>query len=546
LRGARIEQVEQPIAAPPTDAAEIKSSFENTAVRRFIDPREGQGLGHALAAARQEFARVWPALIDGKHVDTGDYLRSINPTQTTEVVGRVAMVDADQVSTAIAAAKRAFPGWAACSAAQRAEFLRCAAAALSARRDEFAAWEIYEAGKNWAEADANVAEAIDYLNYYAAEALRLAEPRQTRVPGEDNFYAYRPRGVGVVIPPWNFPLAILTGMLAAALVTGNAVIVKPSSQTPAIAARFISLLQLLGFPPGVIQFVPGRGAVIGDLIVSHPDLSFISFTGSEEIGTRILRLAAAVQPGQRHIKHVIAEMGGKNAIIVDSDADLDDAVLGVVHSAFGYQGQKCSACSRVIVVGSSYERFLRRLVEATRSLVMGMPEDPAAFLGPVIEPAAQTRILRAIEEGRHYARLVYQGDCSGLNTGCFVGPAIFSDVPADSPLAQQEIFGPVLAVLRAEQLEHAIRLANDSAYALTGGLYSRSPSNIERVKRNLEVGNLYINRRITGALVSRQPFGGFKLSGLGSKAGGPDYLLQFILPRTVTENTLRRGFAPDT
>ena len=520
--------------------------FVNEPMRRFTSAPERDEFARALAAVRAALGGYYPLRIDGRSVDTTDTLVSVNPAKPSEIVGRVAKAEPRHAEDAIAGALRAQCEWADSGFEARASCLLRAASALRERRDAFSAYEVFEAGKSWPEADANVTEAIDYLEFYAREALRFGRPRSVRVPGEDNRYEYRPRGIGVVIPPWNFPLAILCGMLSAAIVAGNAVVLKPSSLTPVIAARFVALLEEAGVPPGIVQFLPGAGAGIGDGLVSDPEVSFIAFTGSEEIGTRILRLAAEVRPGQTQIKHVIAEMGGKNAIIVDGDADLDDAVTGVLHSAFGYQGQKCSACSRVIVVGAHYPRFVARLVEAAESVNIGAPESPSTFLGPVIDGQAQRRILAGIASGRGEAKLALQVDCAPLGEGYFVGPAIFTEVKPESYLGQEEIFGPVLSVMRAKDLEQAIAMANGTRYALTGGIYSRSPGNIERARRDFEVGNLYINRKITGALVDRHPFGGFKRSGVGSKAGGPDYLLHFLLPRTVTENTLRRGFAPWT
>ncbi len=527
-------------ASGPTVA---NAPFVNEPTHRFIAAHERDEFARALAAVRAALGGYYPLRIDGRSVDTTETLVSVNPAKPSEIVGRVAKAEPRHVEDAIAGALRAQRDWADSGFEARAACLSRAASALRERRDAFSAYEVFEAGKNWPEADANVTEAIDYLEFYAREALRFGRPRSGRVPGEDNRPEYWPRGIGVVIPPWNFPLAILTGMLSAAIVAGNGVILKPSSLTPVIAARFVALLEEAGVPPGIVQFLPGTGAGIGDGLVSHPEVSFIAFTGSEGIGTRILRLASEVRPGQMQIKHVIAEMGGKNAIIVDSDADLDDAVTGVLHSAFGYQGQKCSACSRVIVVGAHFPRFVARLVEAAESLCIGAPESPSTFLGPVIDGQAQRRILAAIESGRGEANLVLQVDWAPLGEGYFVGPAIFTEVKPESYLGQEEIFGPVLSVMRAKDLEQAIAIANGTRYALTGGIYSRSPGNIERARRDFEVGNLYINRKITGALVDRHPFGGFKRSGAGSKAGGPDYLLHFLLPRTVTENTLRRGFA---
>ena len=546
---------EQLLAQPRASADNGKSEeapqpgrvtpFRNEPTCRFTDPRQRKHFADGIERVRQRLNAVHPLIINGTPQDTGTYLNSVNPARPQEIVGRVAVAGPHEAEAAIAGAAEAFRSWSRRPVAQRAALLLKAAALLREQCTEFAALEILEAGKTWREADANVTEAIDYLEYYAREALRLAQPQTRDVAGEHNRLGYRPYGVGLILPPWNFPLAILVGMLSAALVAGNTALLKPSSMTPVIAARFVSLLQEAGAPPGVVQFVPGRGSTVGEHLVKHPGIHFIAFTGSREVGTRILKLAAELVPGQRHIKRVIAEMGGKNAIIVDSDADLDEAVAGILHSAFGYQGQKCSACSRVIVVGPHYDEVLGRLKEAVRSLRIGDPADPGVFLGPVIDHAAKARIEQAIEAGSRSAELALTIDCSSLQPGYFVGPAIFSRVPPDSPLAQEEIFGPVLAMMQARDLDHALAIANGTAYALTGGFYSRSPGNIDKVLREFEVGNLYVNRKITGALVDRQPFGGFKLSGYGSKAGGADYLRQFLTPCTFTEKTLRRGFAPE-
>jgi len=348
-----------------------------------------------------------------------------------------------------------------------------------------------------------------------------------------------------VIAPWNFPLAILTGMTAAALVTGNPVIMKPAEQSSVVAAKLMGIWQEASLPAGVVNYLPGVGEEIGPVLVNHPDVAMIAFTGSKGVGLLLNRQAAEMQPGQNHVKRVLAEMGGKNAIVVDEDADLDEAVHGVVASAFGYQGQKCSACSRAVVIESIHDVFLNRLVEATRSLKIAPSDDPGSSIGPVIDAEAQRRILDSVEKGKREARLVYAGNVGSLaDEGYYVGPHLFADLAPSAVIAQEEIFGPVLAVIKARDLTHALEIANATPYALTGGFYSRSPANIARVKREFRVGNLYVNRKITGALVDRQPFGGFKLSGIGSKAGGPDYLLQFLLPRTITENTMRRGFAP--
>lgn len=519
--------------------------FANVAERNFALVGEQERMVTALGQVRERLGQPYPLLIGGKAVTTEREIISSNPARPLEVVGRVAAAGVDEAERAVAAANAALPGWRRTSAGARTGVLRRAADILEDERDELAAVQVYEVGKNWREADADVCETIDYLRYYADEMERLAPPRRLgRVPGETNDYGYQSKGVAVVLSPWNFPMAIFAGMTAAALVTGNTAVVKPASQSPVIAARFVEALRRAGLPDGVVNFVPGSGAEIGDTLVTHPRVHLIAFTGSRAVGTRINRLAAEVPPGQRHLKKVIAEMGGKNAIIVDSDADLDEAVLGTVQSAFGYQGQKCSACSRVVVLEPVYTRFLERLVEAADSLRIGTPEDPGNFMGPVVDLQAQLQILKYIEIGKQEATLAYQRDVSSLD-GYYVGPTIFTNIPANATIAQEEIFGPVLSVLLARDLTHALELANDVDYALTGGLYSRHPAHIEQVQQEFQVGNLYINRKITGAIVGRQPFGGFRMSGIGSKAGGPDYLLQFMDPVTVTENTLRRGFAPE-
>jgi len=540
------EPAPSPIGSAVVTPAPAPTAFHNEPVRRFTDPEERERFADALQQVRGEFGRDYPLVLHGREQTTGEWIVSTNPARPSEVVGRVASASEADAEAAVRSATAAFPMWRDLSPSDRAGFLFRAATRLRERRDRFAAWEVFEAGKNWREADADVTEAIDFLEYYGREALRLARPLPLHAPGELNDYFYQPRGVGVIIPPWNFPLAIMTGMLSAAIVAGNTAILKPASQTAVIAAKLIEVLREIGLPDGVVNFVPGPGAAIGEYLVRHPHIHFIGFTGSRAVGCRINVLAAEVGDGQEHLKRVVAELGGKNALIVDSDADVDDAVVATVQSAFGYGGQKCSAASRVIVVGSGYEAFVRRLVEAARSLTIGFPEDPGVFLGPVIEQKAYDNIRKAIAAGKEVATLALETDVSHLGDGYFVGPTIFTDVPPDSALAQEEIFGPVLAVLRARDFDEALHLANGTRYALTGGVYSRSPEHLERARREFRVGNLYLNRKITGALVGRQPFGGFKLSGVGSKAGGPDYLLQFLEPRTVTENTLRRGFAPDT
>jgi RHH-type proline utilization regulon transcriptional repressor/proline dehydrogenase/delta 1-pyrroline-5-carboxylate dehydrogenase len=522
-------------ASPP--ANEPLTDFSREESRRSVRA--------ALEQVGNQLGRTFPLIIDNKPVTTAALLDSLNPSHKRQVVGRCGKANAEQAQQAVAAAVRAFPGWRDTPVERRAGYLLDAATILRRRRFELSAWEVYECAKQWREADADLAEAIDFCEFYAHEMVRLAVPRQRNVPGEDNVYFYEPRGVSVVIAPWNFPLAILCGMTTAALVAGNTVIMKPAEQSSVIAAFLMEVFIEAGLPPGVLHYLPGIGEEIGPVLVGHRDTAVIAFTGSLNVGLLINRQAAEMQPGQTHIKRVIAEMGGKNAIIVDDDADMDEAIGGVVDSAFGYQGQKCSACSRVIVAESKYDPFLKRLIDATESLTIGPAEDPGSFVGPVIDEEAHRRLLGVIERGKAEAKLAYAGRVGQLaDEGYFIAPHVFADVSPGSFLAQQEFFGPILVVLRARDLDEALCIANDVPYALTGGLYSRSPAHIARVRREFRIGNLYINRKITGALVDRQPFGGFKLSGIGSKAGGPDYLLQFVLPRTITENTLRRGFAP--
>jgi RHH-type proline utilization regulon transcriptional repressor/proline dehydrogenase/delta 1-pyrroline-5-carboxylate dehydrogenase len=444
------------------------------------------------------------------------------------LVGDVSAAQQVHVDQAVAAACRALPEWRAVGATKRAEYLRAAAGILRERLFELAAWEVYECGKGWREATGDICEAIDFCEYYASGAQALEQPDGADVPGEENRFGYLSRGVTAVIAPWNFPLAILTGMTTAALL--------------------MDVFQQVQLPPNVLHYLPGHGEVAGAGLVEHPQVSLIAFTGSREVGLRINARAAELSAaGSASVKRVIAEMGGKNAIIVDSDADLDEAVQGVVQSAFGYQGQKCSACSRVIVLNDVFDAFVNRLLEAAKSLHVGPAENPSTDVGPVIDEAAYRKIHEYIAIGRQEGQeqLSVRVDEQLSRQGYYVGPHIFVDVAADARLAQEEIFGPVLAVVRAADLDQAIQISNSTDYALTGGFFSRSPANLQRARLELMVGNLYLNRAITGALVGRQPFGGFKMSGIGTKAGGPDYLLQFVIPRTVTENTMRRGFAPE-
>ncbi|GMV79687.1 MAG: hypothetical protein AMXMBFR7_08710 [Planctomycetota bacterium] len=526
-----------------------KNCIENAPDAAFHSAAEREGFSKALDAVRAKLGGSYKLHVGGKELDgAGASQVSRDPSERSRVVGTVAGADAKQADTAVAAAQAAFPLWRDTPVAQRAERLRALAELIRRERFELCAWEVFETAKPWREADGDVGEAIDFCLYYAAQAEALMPPaRRNPVPGELDEDYHEPRGVCAVIAPWNFPLAILCGMTTAALATGNTVVMKPAEQSPVIAAHFMRLLKAAGFPDGVVNFVPGAGETVGARLVEHPGVDLIVFTGSKAVGLQIVETAGRTREGQAGVKRVIAEMGGKNAVIVDSDADLDEAVAGVLYSAFGYAGQKCSACSRAIVVGDAYRPFVQRLSEAVRSIQVSPAEAPGCFVPPVIDDEAQARLLKAIEAGKREAKLEVQVDVSAWSArGSFVPPTVFIDVPPRSMLGQEELFGPVLSVMPASDFESALRIAQDVPYALTGGLFSRSPANIAKARASFRVGNLYINRGCTGAKVERQPFGGFRFSGVGSKAGGAEYLLQFVHPRTVTENTMRRGFAVDS
>lgn len=521
----------------------VRGRFYNEPLLDFAVKENRAKMKAALAAFRKEFGATYSPLIDGKKVASQDLHSRENPSAVNEVVGKIAMASVPDADRAVASAKAFFPKWKKESPEVRVNILKKWSALMKRDRFRLIAIEVFETGKPWSEADGDIAEAIDFCDYYAEEAAKLAQPiRVSYVGGESSHMGYRPRGVSLVIAPWNFPLAILCGMTAASLVTGNTVIVKPAEQSSIIAHEMMKLLFEAGCPVQAAQFLPGWGETVGRHLVNHKDIALISFTGSKAVGLEIVKAASIVQPEQFFVKKCIIEMGGKNAVIVDSDADLDEAVVGILYSAFGYSGQKCSAASRIIVLEENYDRFVGRLLEAAKSLLMRSADDPHAYLGPVVDKEAYDRIMKTIAKHSEKNKLAFQGD--KVEGGYFVPPTIFTDVSPSSELAQEEIFGPVLAVIRAENLDEAIRIANDSQYALTGGVYSRSPANIDRVKEELEVGNMYINRGITGAMVGRHPFGGFKLSGLGSKTGGKDYLLNYVEPQVITENTMRRGFAP--
>lgn len=529
--------------ADSTQNSDLKThNFSNVPDTDYALPTHRQEVRQALQQVRQQLGKTYLPLINGEYVNTVNYVDSVNPSKPSEVVGRIGLLSVEQADQAIAAAKAAFSTWKRTPAKERADILRRAAELMEQRRQELIAWMVLETGKVVKEADPEVSEAIDFCRYYADEMERLEHGVAYDFPGETNRYHYQPRGISLIISPWNFPLAIPVGMTVASLVAGNCTLLKPAEVSSVIAAKLAEILVDAGIPKGVFQFVPGKGSTVGAHMVKHPDVHMITFTGSQEVGCRIYADAAILQPGQKHLKRVIAEMGGKNAIIVDESADLDQAVQGVVQSAFGYSGQKCSACSRVVVLEPIYDVFLARLVEAARSLNLGPTDLPSTKVGPVIDANAQTRIQEYIEKGKLDCEVALE--MLAPEGGYFIGPVIFQDVSPTAVIAQEEIFGPVLSVMRAKTFDEALAIANGTNFALTGGLYSRTPSHIDRAQQEFEVGNLYINRGITGAIVARQPFGGFKLSGVGSKAGGPDYLLQFLEPRAITENVQRQGFAP--
>lgn len=523
--------------------------YRNEPLYDFAQAEARRRMSEAIERVRGELGRYHPLLIGDETISTEGEIVSTNPSMPSEVIGRTARALPEHVDKAVAVANSAFHSWRNKSARERVDILRRAAQMMRERRFELAALVMLENGKPWREADGDVTEALDFIEWYSRAALRLGRPqRMAGLFGEINHYIYEPRGVAGVIAPWNFPLAILTGMSVAALAAGNSVVLKPAEQTPVIAAKLVEIYREAGVPAGVINYLPGMGEDAGAALVSHPDVHVIAFTGSQEVGLNIIKQAAVVQPGQHHIKQVITELGGKNAVIVDDDADLDEAVAGIIESAFGFTGQKCSAASRVIVLDRMYDAFLERITEATRSLIIGPSWEPETFVGPVIEDAARQRILNYIEDGRKSGRelLVHEPSQRVRDLGGHYVPlAVYADVEPDAKLAREEIFGPVLAVMRAKTFDDALDIANGIEYKLTGGIFSRSPARIERARKEFLVGNFYINRSITGSLVGRQPFGGLGLSGTGFSAGGPDYVKQFVGTRVITENTLRRGFADD-
>jgi 1-pyrroline-5-carboxylate dehydrogenase len=511
------------------------SQFKNEPYVDFSLTENHQAQQRAIKHVESQFDREYDLFIDGENVKSDRMFASYNPSDKEQVVGRFHKAGTQEVDLAMDAALRAFEKWRWVEPKERAIVLLKAAQLMRKRKFEINAWMILEAGKTRIEAEADTSEAIDFLDFYAREAIRWSELRAvTPLANEYPELHYIPLGVGAVIPPWNFPMAILTGMTSAAIVTGNTVLLKPASDSPAIGYRLVEIMRDAGLPDGVLNFIPGSGSEIGDYLVQHPKTRFISFTGSKEVGLRIIELAAKPSPGQIWVKRVVAEMGGKDTIIVDSEADLDDAVANVVASAFGYQGQKCSACSRAIVLDEIYDRFLEKIVDKTSTLTVGPAKDSNSYMGPVINKASEDKILSYIEIGHKEGKLVAGGEKADGN-GYFIKPTIFADVYPGARLDQEEIFGPLLAVVKAKNFDEAINIANSTEYGLTGSVYTLNRYKIARAKQRFHVGNLYINRKCTGAMVGAHPFGGFNMSGTDSKAGGMDYLGLFMQAKSVSE-----------
>jgi 1-pyrroline-5-carboxylate dehydrogenase len=510
--------------------------FRNEPFTDFSRPEAQKAFEQALAAIEQKvLGRTWPCWIGGEEVRGSATFETHDPGEITRVVGRFQKLGEEDAHRAVSAAHGAFPRWSETPVEERVQIFFEAARRLRARKHEFSALLVYEVGKTWVEADADTAEAIDFLDYYAGQMLRMAQPAHvTPVPGEKNQMLYIPLGVGVVIPPWNFPLAIMAGMTAAALLAGNTVVLKPASQSPAVAAMFVELLYGCGLPNGALCFVTGPGSSVGGALVRHKLTRFISFTGSREVGLWIFEQSAKTQPGQIWMKRLIAEMGGKDSILVDKECNLEAAVDAVVTSAFGYQGQKCSACSRAIVHRDVYDEFVRRLVPKVEAIKMGHPRDRSNGVGPVVDGAAKRKTIEYIEVGKQEGKLL-AGGSAGASNGYYVQPTVFGDVSPTARIAQEEIFGPVLALIRVRDFEEGLAVANNTDYGLTGSVFTTDERHKNEARRRFHVGNFYINRKCTGALVGGHPFGGFNMSGTDSKAGGPDYLLQFLQAKTISE-----------
>jgi len=513
-----------------------QGTFRNEPFTDFTNPENARAMRQALETVGGQLGREYELVIGGQRSRTGDKIRSLNPARPDQIVGVHQKVGADHAEPAMRAALAAFETWSRVPVNERVSLLLGAAELIRQRIFEFCAWLTYEVGKNWAEADADVGETIDFLEFYSREALRLASTTTPiQYPGERNQLLYIPLGVGAVIPPWNFPFAIMAGMTAAAVVTGNTVILKPSSDSPTIAAKFVEVLEEAGMPGGVVNFCPGSGATFGNAIVEHPKTRFIAFTGSKAVGLDIHERAARTQPGQIWIKRTILEMGGKDSILVCADADLDAAVEGVAAAAFGFSGQKCSACSRAIIEAPIYDIFVERLRERVQKLTVG---DPAqnSNLGPVVNKDALDSMLKYVETGRKEGRLVAGGHApETAEGGYYLEPTVFADVAPNATIAQEEIFGPVLAVIKVNSFEEGLKVANNTEYGLTGAIYTNDRARLEIARQEFHVGNLYLNRKCTGAMVGAHPFGGFNMSGTDSKAGGPDYLYLFTQAKSVAE-----------
>jgi 1-pyrroline-5-carboxylate dehydrogenase len=511
-------------------------AFKNEPLTNFSKPANRKAMEHALETVKGRLGQEFPIIVGGQEVWTTDKLKSYNPSNPSEVVGVFQKADQTIARKAIEAASETFERWRWVDPRKRADYLFKAARLMRKRKHEFSAVLIYEVGKSWAEADADTAEAIDFMEFYGREMLRYAAKQPVhKHPKEKNELVYIPLGAGVVVPPWNFALAILTGMTSAAVVTGNTVVLKPSSDSPLTGWMFFNLMREVGLPDGVINFITGPGGSVGDTLISHPKTRFVSFTGSKEVGVRINELAAKVQPGQIWLKRVVAEMGGKDAIVIDDQCDLEAAAQATVASAFGYQGQKCSAASRAIVVEKVYDRFVDLVTEKTRAIRVGSTDNPSSWMGPVINKGAMEKIMQYVQKGvAEGGRLVTGGKPVGGN-GYFIEPTVIADVDPKASIAQEEIFGPVLAVIKAKDFDHALEIANNTEFGLTGGVWTKSRKKIEKAKRVFHVGNFYVNRKITGALVGVHPFGGFNMSGTDSKAGGRDYLLLFLQAKTISE-----------
>ncbi|HUS12652.1 MAG TPA: L-glutamate gamma-semialdehyde dehydrogenase [Pyrinomonadaceae bacterium] len=523
----------------------MPTEFRNEAFTDFTKEENAQAMRAALEKVKSELGREYPLVIGGERITTDAKHDSINPANRTEVVGRFQKATTELANKAVESAYETFQSWKNTSSAERADFMFRIAAILRKRKHEFSAWMVHEVAKTWAEADGDTAEAIDFLEFYGREMLRYgADQPLVNLPGEANQLDYIPLGVVAVIPPWNFPLAIMAGMTSAAFVTGNTVVLKPSSDAPTIAYKFFEVLEEAGLPAGVVNFMTGSGAEVGDVIVDHPKTRFVAFTGSKEIGLRINERAAKVHDGQIWIKRVIAEMGGKDAIIVADDANLEDAATGVVQSAFGFQGQKCSACSRAIIDAGVYDQMLEKIAERIAKIKMGDPTDSATGMSAVINEKAFKTINSYIEKGKSEGGRILAGGGSDGEQGFFIEPTVIADVKPGSTIEQEEIFGPVLAVIKAQDYDDALRIANDTQYGLTGAVYSADEAKLERARREFHVGNLYLNRKCTGALVGVHPFGGFNMSGTDSKAGGRDYLLLFMQAKVSAEKIGATAAAP--